>query len=404
MALRAFARSSSALRVTSSSSSANLRFSPLFGSPTAARTSGLLSVLPLATSNPACVSSNSLTALACASSSWRAFSSAASFSSRSRSRSSLLISFLCAMMLLSAHSRQKMSPSGHATGSTADSRQSEQLPKGRKESLFSLADEEVQDDFARVRSWAVKTGREPPQPTAPSTTTPASPPLPTRHTAATPGPRAQRFQEMFDLALSRTLTRISPDNFASCYPTIAAQAPHILRQVQRAMVDRFAELCGQGFADALARYAVVARLNELEALVSDAERRRREARAADRKAWKGKAKGGQAGVGGGGGGGDKKAPPTPPHMLPAEVVLAAHLAPHLAGQQGQMNARLQNAQAANVALWDEIQAQRAEVEELLGALEGALADVDGAAALMDGVPAEELARESRAVEAEMADA
>lgn len=160
MALRAFARSSSALRVTSSSSSANLRFSPLFGSPAGVRPSGLLSVLPLATSNPACVSSNSLTALACASSSWRAFDSAASFSSRSRSRSALLISFLCAMMLLSAHSRQKMSPSGHATGLTADSRQSEQLPKGRKESLFSLADEEVQDDLARARSWAVKTGRE----------------------------------------------------------------------------------------------------------------------------------------------------------------------------------------------------------------------------------------------------
>lgn len=238
----------------------------------------------------------------------------------------------------------------------------------------------------------------------------------------TPGPRAQRFQEMFDLALSRTLTRISPDNFASCYPTIAAQAPHVLRQVQRAMVDRFAELCAQGFADALARYGAVAKLNELEGLVSDAERRRRAAArrpaaaaAADRKG-KGKGKGkvkerageGEMDVDDDDGDDDDeresgRQPPTPPHMLPAEAILAAHLAPHLAGQQGQMNARLQNTQAANVTLWDEIQKQRAEVEELLGALERALADVDGAAALMDGVPAEELARESRAVEAEMAD-
>lgn len=216
---------------------------------------------------------------------------------------------------------------------------------------------------------------------------------------------------MFDLALSRTLTRISPDNFASCYPTIAAQAPHILRQVQRAMVDRFAELCAQGFAEALARYGVVAKLNELEGLVSDAERRRRAAgraaaaaAAADRKG-KGEEGGGMDVDGEGEDGRRRKAgPPTPPHMLPAEAILAAHLAPHLASQQGQMNARLQNTQAANVALWDEIQKQRAEAEELLGALERALADVDGAAALMDGVPAEELARESRAVEAEMADA
>lgn len=230
----------------------------------------------------------------------------------------------------------------------------------------------------------------------------------------TPGPRAQRFQEMFDLALSRTLTRISPDNFASCYPTIAAQAPHVLRQVQRAMVDRFAELCAQGFADALARYGAVAKLNELEGLVSDAERRRRAAArrpaaaaAVDRKG-KGKGRAGEGEMDVDDDDDDEresgKQPPTPPHMLPAEAILAAHLAPHLAGQQGQMNARLQNTQAANVALWDEIQKQRAEVEELLGALERALADVDGAAALMDGVPAEELARESRAVEAEMADA
>ena len=232
---------------------------------------------------------------------------------------------------------------------------------------------------------------------------PASPPLPTRHTAVTPGPRAQRFQEMFDLALSRTLTKISPDNFASCYPTIASQAPHILRQVQRAMVDRFAELCGQGFAEALARYGVVAKLNELEGLVSDAERRRRQSLASSSTSRKGKGREGEEGQGSGAGR-NGNAPPTPPHMLPAEVILAAHLAPHLAGQQSQMNAKLQNTQAANMVLWDEIQKQRAEVEGLLGALERALADVDGAAALMDGVPAEELARESRAVEAEMADA
>lgn len=192
------------------------------------------------------------------------------------------------------------------------------------------------------------------EPGASAAGAPASPPLPSRHTAATPGPRAQRFQEMFGLALDHTLTKISPDNFASCYPTVASQAPAVLGQVQRAMVDRFADLCNQEFGRVQARYGVVPKLNELEALVSDA-------------------------------------------------ILAAHLAPHLASQQSQMNARLQNTQAANVALWGEIQGQRAEVDELLGALERALADVDGAAALLDEVPAEELARESRTVEAEMTD-
>lgn len=244
----------------------------------------------------------------------------------------------------------------------------------------------------------------------------ASPPLPPRHTAVTPGPRAQRFQESFDAALNRTLSKISTDNFASCYPTIAAQAPHVLRQVQRGMVDRLGQLCNQEFANVLERYSVVPKLNELEGLVSDADLRRR-AQPRSRSAVKGKGKDrgkgkGKEAEGDGEEGeaeaeGDKtssgKDGPTPPHLLPAEAVLAAHLAPHLVSQQSQMNARLQNTQAANVALWEKIEAQRREVEELLGALEAALADVDGAAALMDGVPAEELAKESRVVEAEMAD-
>lgn len=244
----------------------------------------------------------------------------------------------------------------------------------------------------------------PPQPSSDGTdpSAPASPPLPSRHTAATPGPRAQRFQEMFGLALNHTLTKISPENFASCYPTVAAQAPGVLGQVQRAMVDRFADLCNQEFSRVQARYSVVPKLNELEALVSDAERRRRgQASAAARRKGKGKGKERERE----GEDDDENAAkqPTPPHLLPAGDVLAAHLAPHLASQQSQMNAKLQNTQAANVALWGEIQKQRAEVDELLGALERALADVDGAAALLDEVPAEELSRESRTVEAEMAD-
>lgn len=232
----------------------------------------------------------------------------------------------------------------------------------------------------------------------------ASPPLPNRHTATTPGPRAQRFQEMFDLALNHTLTRISLENFASCYPTIASQAPHILKQVQRGMVDRLAHLCNQEFAAVLSRYQVVARLNELESLVSDAEQRRRRSNNSPAQTRKAAGKRKADHDGADGTASAEKPKPTPPHLLPANAVLAAHLAPHLVGQQSQMNARLQNTQAANATLWEAVQAQRREVEELLGALEAVLRDVDGAAALMDGVPAEELARESQTVEAEMAGA
>lgn len=63
-------------------------------------------------------------------------------------------------MFVSAHSRQKMSPSEHATGSTADSRHSEHEPNGRNESRLRRADEEFHADLANDRSCAVKTGRE----------------------------------------------------------------------------------------------------------------------------------------------------------------------------------------------------------------------------------------------------
>lgn len=78
------------------------------------------------------------------------------------------------------------------------------------------------------------------------TAAPASPPLPARHTAATPGPRAARLQELYASSLAHALARVSWDNFAACYPTVAARAPETLRHVQRQMVDRLGELCHVG--------------------------------------------------------------------------------------------------------------------------------------------------------------
>ncbi|KAI0412308.1 hypothetical protein F5X98DRAFT_379860 [Xylaria grammica] len=115
------------------------------------------------------------------------------------------------------------------------------------------------------------------QPQPQSGETPASPPLPARHTALTPGPRASRFQTTLDSALSHTLAKISWDNFAACYPHIAAHAPATLRAVQTQMVDRLRSLCKKEFDSIQQTRNVVAKLNELESLVSEAERRRKEA-------------------------------------------------------------------------------------------------------------------------------
>ncbi|TRX89579.1 hypothetical protein FHL15_009488 [Xylaria flabelliformis] len=212
----------------------------------------------------------------------------------------------------------------------------------------------------------------------PSQETPASPPLPARHTALTPGPRASRFQATLDSALSHTLAKISWDNFAACYPHIAAHAPATLRAVQSQMVDRLRSLCKKEFDSIQQARSVVAKLNELETLVSEAERRRKAA---------------------GDSGGD---PPVPPHVLPPDEVLDAHLAPHLAQQQSQLNAKLQTTQAHNAKLFEDIKIQRAEIESLVSLLEKVLEDVSNTNQMMDGV-VDDVARETRTIEIEMAE-
>ncbi|GKT53834.1 spindle pole protein [Colletotrichum tofieldiae] len=202
---------------------------------------------------------------------------------------------------------------------------------------------------------------------------PASPPLPQKHTPVTPGPRATRFTQLYDIALQRTLQKVSYDNFASCFPTIAAHAPNTLRNVQNQMVDYLEERCNKDFQSILVDRDVIRKLNDFESLVSDAERRRQES-------------------------GDSGEEPTTP--LTPDEVLAAHLAPRLASQQSHLNARLQNTQASNESLFAAVQSQRAEIDALLAQLESHVADIDGANAMLVDV-APELAAEARASEAQM---
>ncbi|KAI1106919.1 Nnf1-domain-containing protein [Jackrogersella minutella] len=205
---------------------------------------------------------------------------------------------------------------------------------------------------------------------------PQSPPLPARHTPLAPGPRASRFQQVLDSSLSHTLGKISWDNFAACYPVVAERSPAVLRAVQKQMVDRLGALCQKEFESVLQSRNVVAKLNELESLVSEAERRRDDA--------------GVVGV----------EASIPPHMLPADQILAAHLAPHLAQQQSQLNAKLQTVQAHNAKLFNDIQTQRAEMQSLMALLQKVFEDIDAANGQIDGV-ADDLAKETRMVEAEM---
>lgn len=71
------------------------------------------------------------------------------------------------------------------------------------------------------------------------TTTEHSPsPPPERPTAATPGPRAAAFTNLYTQALSSTLKSVSYESFADCFPMIAKQAPGSLRHMHENFIGR----------------------------------------------------------------------------------------------------------------------------------------------------------------------
>ncbi|KAK4458427.1 Nnf1-domain-containing protein [Cladorrhinum samala] len=174
----------------------------------------------------------------------------------------------------------------------------------------------------------------------------------------TPGPRATYLQNLFSQASKHTLDKLSsPANFASCFPTIASKAPGTLDNVQRQMVDRLGGLWQREFQRILESRDVVRKLNELEGLVAEAQRRRKE-------------------------GGGKV--PVPPHTLPAETVLKAHLRQGAAELRESLQERLKQVQRGNSALFDEIRRQREEMEGMLKGVERVVGDLQGANEVLGG--------------------
>ncbi|KAL7921990.1 Nnf1 domain-containing protein [Trichoderma austrokoningii] len=207
---------------------------------------------------------------------------------------------------------------------------------------------------------------------APETQTPAQQPPPPTAAPIIPGPRATRFQELYAQSLKRTLAKLKWDNVAACYPTVASRAEPVLKQVQAQMAEKLAEKCEREFESILAARQVVPKLNDLESLVADATHRRISSAPDAPK-------------------------PTPPHLLPAKDILAAHLAPFLASHQSLLNAKLQTAQSHNAILYEQIRAQRAEIEALLDSLDAAVGDVRSANAALAPV-VDQLAAEARDVD------
>ncbi|KAG6133041.1 hypothetical protein E4U12_002916 [Claviceps purpurea] len=199
-----------------------------------------------------------------------------------------------------------------------------------------------------------------------------------------PGPRAQRLHQIHAASLTRTLDKLAYENLAPCFPTIARRAEPILRQVQSQMVQKLREKSEAEFEAILRARGVVGKLNELEEVVAAAAEEQARVRAEEKRSGEGE-------------GEDDR---IPPHLLPPQDILAAHLSPRLAAHQSLLNARLQTTQAQNALLADHVRQQRQEMDELLGQLDRAVEDVRGANAVL-GAVADELAAEARAVDGQL---
>ncbi|KAE8375906.1 Nnf1-domain-containing protein [Aspergillus bertholletiae] len=183
------------------------------------------------------------------------------------------------------------------------------------------------------------------QDASPSPPPPAPVPL-------TPGPRATVLQKTFNQALLRTLRANSYDNFSGCFPTPAKHVPASLESVWRQLNAKLEESARAEFEDIVHERDAIRQLNELDRLMGEARHRR------------------DHGLGQG---------DVAPHTLTPEELYHARLAPHLQEAQSTLNENIESIQSENVALSQQIQSQRSEIEDLLSHLESVVADLEGAA-------------------------
>lgn len=220
--------------------------------------------------------------------------------------------------------------------------------------------DDVQEPVPEISTSTEQPSQDPPA-ADPSKPSEPAPPL-----ELIPGPRAQKFLEVHVAALSKVLSTISARTFSACFPTIAASAPDVLASIHSQFISRLKTFAEADLKEILRERKVVANLNGLDELILDAKRRKANAEK--------------------GGAQDEDAEkPLPGHLQGAENLLEAHLIGTLEGARSKLNAREQTLQSKNKMLFESVQEQYREVEELTRGLEGLVADLKGCGELVQDV-------------------
>ena len=170
--------------------------------------------------------------------------------------------------------------------------------------------------------------------------------------AGAPGPRAAALQKVYAGALSSSLKANSYANFSACFPTPAKYCPTALEGVWKQLNTRLEEECNKDFDKILDERSVIEGLNQWDALIEDARRRKN-------RAVEGESLG------------------RPPYTLTADELYNAHLTPFLQDAASELESTLQSTQRDNHQVMQTIEAQRAEIEQLVAGLEGVVKDIEG---------------------------
>ncbi|RMD40330.1 hypothetical protein DV735_g4812, partial [Chaetothyriales sp. CBS 134920] len=208
----------------------------------------------------------------------------------------------------------------------------------------------------------------------------ASPsPPPEAPTANTAGPRAARLQKVFAGALSSSIQSNSYANFSACFPTPAKYCPTALEGVWKQLNQRLEDECKRDFDKILEERAVVAGLNQWDALIEDARRRR------DRSTG--------------------EPPGRPMHSLGADELYTARLTPFLQQAHTELEGKLGESQRENERMVSTIQQQQHDIESLMSKIEAVVKDLEGSVEAMtagDENTAQALKTDLWAIEQEVA--
>ena len=184
-----------------------------------------------------------------------------------------------------------------------------------------------------------------------------------------PGVRATALQKIFTTALASTLKANSYANFSACFPTPAQHCPAALEGVWKQLNTKLEEGCTREFEAILRERNVVEGLGDIdfEQFGSNADVFKHP------KPWERALE--QLANG--------EMPPKDKPQPTAEELYTAHLMPYLQRATQMLESRLQFSQQENQALMEKITAQRAEIERLVGGIEGVIRDLEGSVEVMD---------------------